>query len=964
MSRGRKIVERVGTSIPKPRISWGGSSLRKSASPWGLIPALLAAVLVMSSLEPRLVASQEAGAEPQPRHADDPRTVLRFVERLRGKGYHDLALEYLSSLREAPGLPADLATVIDYERGRTLIDEAAQSADTVRRRERLDEAKTTLEAFAKAHSDNPLARDALVQIARILVERGHLAVYLAEETENAAEKDARIAEARAAFDQAREAYSTAIKRLDTEYKTFAGFIPENDPRREQRDKVYIDLLDAQLQKAEVDFEQALTFPAGAPERAERLNTALSQFDDLHLNYRETLAGLTARMWQAKCYEEQGKIDEAIGLYKELMTHADPRLRALQRHVSYFYIVALGKRKQYALAGDEANRWLELYNRPQERNTPERIGVLFELAKDIEAQLPGAESVDRATGIKKIIDTLREVVRYASPYKAEALTLLRKYKPSAAVRAEEIARLSLDELMSQTETALAEQDWDRAITLGKAAIRKAESARSIDKINLARYQLAFAHYAAKHYYEAFVIADHLAHRYPQGGLSPRATEIGMQSLAEAYNTYREVDRASDLDRLADLARYTITTWPDRESANVARVNLGQLELGRGRYAEAIEALASVPNKSARWAEAQTSLGGAHWFYSRALERQGHNAAAEKEATAARTILQAALESRRAAGTAPTDPRLVGNACDLALVLTETGQPADALKLLEPIVQAQTVRSGATYSRLMESLLLAHVAANQVDQAIATMGSLEKAGEASAQQTQNYLKLGRLIQSKIDDLKQKGDQAGLSRMNKSFETFLTTLANTKTGQTFESLLWAGESLLSIDRPKEAEAVLRRLLDESIKSPEFLARADSEARLLRVRLRLASSLTAQGASDASRFGEAASLLEEIRSKTPNALELLVEEGMLLEARAAAGKGDWSAAFKHWQGLALRLSRARPKPTAYYDAWYHAAFALKQDGQGAKARQALAGVMRLSPGVGGPEMKARYQKLLSQIK
>ena len=54
-----------------------------------------------------------------------------------------------------------------------------------------------------------------------------------------------------------------------------------------------------------------------------------------------------------------------------------------------------------------------------------------------------------------------------------------------------------------------------------------------------------------------------------------------------------------------------------------------------------------------------------------------------------------------------------------------------------------------------------------------------------------------------------------------------------------------------------------------------------------------------------------------------------MLLEDEAAAGKGTWSAAFRHWQSLALRLANARPKPSAYYDAWYHAALALKNDRQ-----------------------------------
>jgi len=76
------------------------------------------------------------------------------------------------------------------------------------------------------------------------------------------------------------------------------------------------------------------------------------------------------------------------------------------------------------------------------------------------------------------------------------------------------------------------------------------------------------------------------------------------------------------------------------------------------------------------------------------------------------------------------------------------------------------------------------------------------------------------------------------------------------------------------------------------------------------------------------------------------------------------WSAAFNQWQKIALMLARVRPKPVEYYEAWYHAALALNREGKAKEAKQTLAGVMRLSPTLGGPEMKQKYQALLGQIK
>ena len=117
---------------------------------------------------------------------------------------------------------------------------------------------------------------------------------------------------------------------------------------------------------------------------------------LYKDYRTQMAGLTAQMWQAKCYEEQGKIGEAIGIYKLLLEQPDPRLRPLQRFVGYFYIVALAKRKEYALAADEANHWLEKYKRREERRSQEGLGVLLELAKNHRRPDEPGHQQDRAS----------------------------------------------------------------------------------------------------------------------------------------------------------------------------------------------------------------------------------------------------------------------------------------------------------------------------------------------------------------------------------------------------------------------------------------------------------------------------------------------------------------------------------------------------------------------------------------
>src|SRR5262249_9501581 len=161
------------------------------------------------------------------------------------------------------------------------------------------------------------------------------------------------AEARASFTRAHEAYARAINPLEAAHKKFSGFIPENDPRRAARDAIYASLLDAKLQMGMADYEMAQTFPPDSRERAPILDGAGKQVEDMYRAYRTQPVGLTAQMMLAKCYEEKGNLGAAIGIYKALLEHGDSRLRTLQRNVGYFYIVALGKRKEFAVAADQA-----------------------------------------------------------------------------------------------------------------------------------------------------------------------------------------------------------------------------------------------------------------------------------------------------------------------------------------------------------------------------------------------------------------------------------------------------------------------------------------------------------------------------------------------------------------------------------------------------------------------------------
>lgn len=894
------------------------------------------------------------------RGEEDMRTAPKYLQGLRERGYYELADQYLETLRKAPSTPEDFRATIDYEQGRLMNDEASRTGDLVLKKDLLDQARGKLVTFTQKNPNHTLVPESLVQLARLLVERGHLAMIQGVETDDPKLKAAKQVEARTSFDQARDSYTKADEKLVAAFKVFPPHLADNDPRKEERDRTHIAMMDAELQKAVVEYEQGQTYPPGSKEREEYLTQGLTQFEEIYKRYRTQLAGLVARMYQAKCYEEKGEIGPALGIYNELLEHQAPQLRGMQRHVAYFKIIAHGKRKEYALAADLASAWLQRYSSPDEIRSREGLGVQLELAKNILAQLPDVSEKEQAQAIHRVVDVLSQVVRYSSPFKGEALTILKKYKPKAAANAENLSRMGYDELDGQADQAIASQEWDKAAEALKLAIRKADPAKDPDKANLARYKLAFVYYMNKRFYEANVLTEHLARRYPRFSMAPKATEIAMASMADAYNTYREIDRTSDLNRLIDVAKYAAATWPDKEEGDAARMTLGQVYHGTGQYANAVEAYLSVRPKASRWVEAQTKVGATYWEQSKILQRKGDAKGADAEANKALEALNAALKARRDAGVLPADPDLLGNICDIADIQLETGKASEALALLEPSAQAVAAggSTGPAFNRMMTALLRAHINAGQIEKAQADMTVLEKQG-GGANLAQLYFGLGKLLEAEMKVLKDKGDRTGLAKRQADYLKFLTALANAKSGQTYESLQWAGEQMLKIQNPREAGKIFKRILETIGKDHAFLAQEGADNLLLRTRIRYAEALRGQ-----EDYTAAEELVADLLKEFPKSSDPLFEQGMLLENKAETKQGTWKTAFAHWQKLALRLGASRPRPTEYYDAWYHVAYALSKDNQPTKAKQTLGSVMRLSPKVGGPEMKEKYDALLKSIK
>ena len=893
--------------------------------------------------------------------ADDPRFAVDFVQGLRERGYYDVALQYLDQLRKDAETPADLRRTLDFEEGRTLIEEATHSPDPDVSKGKLEQAKVRIEAFVKANPNLPQTTEALVELAHLLYERGLTEVDLAGDARLANEKESRLAGARGYYESARAAYGKAFERLNAKLVEYPKFIPPDDPRKLERERVRNSVMQAELQKSVVDYYEAQTFAQDSRERAQLLEKAVAAFEDIYRRYRVQMAGFTARMWQGKCFEEQGKLGEATGIYKELLDHPDPNLRPLQKQVDYFRIIVMGKRKEYALAADECVNWLRMF--PKDRRSYESLGVQFELAKDIIAQLPGLAGADRDKAVRAATDHLADVVRVVSPFKPDAIALLQKYRPNAALNAADVSKLNYDDAVAQAAQAISTLAYENAIALLKHAIRKADPARDPAKANSARYMLAYSYMMSKRYYDAAVVGEHVGRHYPRDDWAAKSADLAMQAMVESYNTYLQGDRAADLDRLVDLAKYMAETWPETEQGDSGRLTMGLIALGRGRYPEAVAAFDAVRPTSSRWVDAQNSCGDAHWQRSVQLRDQGKAKEADAETLEALARLNAAFKARREANANDTNLGLVTNACDLAIIHLETNKPADALALLDPIgkklagLKDRSTALNAAYARVLSYILRAHVATGKVDLAIADMKGIEAIGGAGNGAAKLYFELGKLLEREIEALKQRNDQAGLARTEQAYQKFLKALVASKSGQTFQSLLWAADNLLKLGSAKEANEVFTTLINSYGKDPQFLKSKGAADQITLVRLKQVAALRTLG-----QLSEAESELNEIIEQNKRSMEPQMEKGYLLAAKAEAKQGTWSAAYNHWKSLALKLGNMSPKPPQYFESWYQAALALQKQGQGDLARTTIASVMKLSPTLGSPEMKAKFEQLARQ--
>jgi len=573
--------------------------------------------------------------------------VLQFLEGLRNRQYYDSALYYLEEAEKNPLLPADVKAILGYERGQTLLQSARQLANLDAQRRQLDMAQAAFEAFVKAYPNHDLAGRANTARGQILMEKARVDIWDGDKPSNEGSREnfreaARkgIATARAIFDQARIQH-------ETNWKKYPAFIPEDQPaarvERSQAEELFIQ---AQLDLAQCTYWDAQTFDKKSTERIEILRNAAAEFEAIHQKYRSQLGGLYARIWQGRCFEEQGDVEGiriALGIYGEILEHdgTTVAMRNLKDRALRFRLICLNypERHDYQIVIQEAEAWLK---ESRERvRTDVGMGIQWELCRAQEAIGTDRNTSDivRKALLTQALNRARAINLYPGELKIPSSGMIQRLlvamnrDPSdpkdfdtaygnggqlyEQVTAANANIRKLQDEGKQKEAVEAHQalmaiaaEMTRMYDL---ALRLATPTNDVIMTNVARLRLSYGYLLQQRFFDAAVVADEQMLRYST--ISPEvAKEAGFLAMTAFDNAYAhapEGDRKFETERVIEAANKITDRWPDTDRANDARNTVAKIYWNDGDLLTAAQWWEKIPQGTEQYGDAQVRAGKAYW-----------------------------------------------------------------------------------------------------------------------------------------------------------------------------------------------------------------------------------------------------------------------------------------------------------------------------------------------------------------
>ncbi len=559
---------------------------------------------------------------------------LQFVQRLRTRGDHVLALEFLERLAKNPS--PELAKELPLEFAKTNLAAAAEEPETTKRMQIFQQARAAFQQFLDKNPGHPRTAETNLDIAQVSIQEGRTQLSRALMQESEQGRIAEAIKARNILQGAGDRLETGTNQLVEQYRKLAD--PKTAAERSVKAKLEEDLGHAEIARALNHFDLALTYlGTDVAERATRADLVLKArkaLETLPLKLEEANPlSWEVKAWEARCWNETGEPKKAI---KDLTAVATERTRpeaARGRRLARFFAMLVIKENPQVLDNtknplgtlrDMAELWLHDY--PNSQKSTEGYGVRYILAwakfNQIELLKPAPAEAQRNQLLEEVRADLRPIEQTENDYTDDARRLkieiirkeglftrpldkLTRFEECSARAQWEMYQLSEDlkkiDKQEEKEKKRAERQANamQALEYGlKLPDAKPDAkGKSAYDVNAGKATLTYFYLQAKRYKDAIKIGEGLARSDSRAPQAPTAAMLALdaygQLLAEREKKFEtEAELKEDQDKMLDLAKYVEETWKGDLAADVSRHEMGLFLLRKKKPRDAIIKLSEI------------------------------------------------------------------------------------------------------------------------------------------------------------------------------------------------------------------------------------------------------------------------------------------------------------------------------------------------------------------------------------
>lgn len=1003
------------------------------------------------------------GLPVEPVWAEEP--ARAFLNGLRSRGYNDVALDYLKSMETSRLTPSDLKQTIPYEIALTLVESSRKERDIEARFRSLDEAQKLLKKFINSQGSHPKAYAARSQLGNLIVERARIKVELAK----AGDRAKLLKEARQLYDQSFKEFADLEAVVNEELDTIPKVLDVRDKKQAslaaRRKQLRADSLQTELLAAAIREETADTVPEGGKAHTNYLTEAATRYDTIYKKYRSRLAGLYARMYQGRCNHRLGKTKDALGYYGEILDQPDTpdAFRILKTSALRLAMESwlAPNQKKYAEAIKQASQWLTTVPRSAERE-PDMLAIRFSLARaykmqadDFESRTPRdprtiavslSSAKKHALFVANEVGELRDqaqefVVELGGRERADANELPQNFtdaqragkkaldaitpasqevaKLQRAVRqAKEADKPPLREELDTARIALSTTQ-ESAMEMYRLAMELADADTPPSELNLVRYFVCYLYYLKQQYYEAALMGDLVARRYPDSAGAKQCAKIALASYikvfeatsADAKATGEDADTDFEVNRLIAVANHIVDIWPDGAEAIEAAGTLIPVLVNADKLEEARELSLKIPEGAPQRGNAELVTGQSMWGKHLRLEQQlgqweregapedvdfaDVQATSEQMSGQAVELLAAGYERL------PDEPNVsTANATallSLAQAYVAGGQHVEAVEVLEhPVIgpltlveqQNDTVKNPIFQQETLRTALQANVGSigaggkSAMEKAKQAMSAMQAAVGSDAAGKQRMLGIYVNLAQSVEKQMKSAAPESKQEMSQVFEAFLQELS---AGSSDVGVInWVAETFASLgagfdEGEGQVSEAARTYYDRSIAAFQNLLSVSG------LQPELATQVKARMASVKAKVGDYEGALNDVQgvlAKNPKAINLQVQAAKILQSWGTTDPSKYQQAISGidsgsiwgWGKIASGTMQYTQFRDTFYESRYEMArcqLALAKTKSGAEKSKLLSAANRnltmtkqLYPTLGGQRWTEAYEKLLQEIK